>query len=47
MDSTMCFNTTKRPWFGEGAAEGMINDVPNTVCVMIRKLRTILVATGR
>ena len=22
MDSTMCFNVTKRPWFGEGAAEG-------------------------
>lgn len=29
MDSTLCFNTTKRPWYGEGAAEGMINDVPN------------------
>ena len=51
MDSTMCFNTTKRPWFGEGAAEGMINDVPNTgMCDMIRKLQedfTIVVATGR
>ena len=29
MDSTLCFNTTKRPWYGEGAAEGMINDIPN------------------
>ena len=51
MDSTMCFNTTKRPWFGEGAAEGMINDVPNTgVCEMIRQLQDyydIVVATGR
>lgn len=51
MDSTMCFNTTKRPWFGDGAAEGMINDVPNTgMCDMIRKLQedfTIVVATGR
>ena len=51
MDSTMCFNVTKRPWFGEGAAEGMINDVPNTgMCDMIRKLQedfTIVVATGR
>ena len=51
MDSTMCFNTTKRPWFGEGAAEGMINDVPNTgMCDMIRKLQedfVIVVATGR
>ena len=51
MDSTMCFNTTKRPWFGEGAAEGMLNDVPNTgMCDMIRKLQedfVIVVATGR
>ena len=51
MDSTMCFNTTKRPWFGEGAAEGMINDVPNIgMCDMIRKLQedfVIVVATGR
>ena len=51
MDSTMCFNVTKRPWFGEGAAEGMINDVPNTgMCDMIRKLQedfVIVVATGR
>ena len=51
MDSTMCFNTTKRPWFGDGAAEGMINDVPNTgVCEMIRQLQDyydIIVATGR
>ena len=51
MDSTMCFNVTKRPWFGEGADEGMINDVPNTgVCEMIRQLQDyydIVVATGR
>ena len=51
MDSTMCFNTTKRPWFGDGAAEGMINDVPNIgMCDMIRKLQedfVIVVATGR
>lgn len=51
MDSTMCFNTTKRPWFGDGAAEGMINDVPNTgMCDMIRQLQedfVIVVATGR
>ena len=51
MDSTVCFNTSKRPWFGEGAAEGMINDVPNTgVCDVIRQLQEeylIVVATGR
>ena len=51
MDSTMCFNVTKRPWFGEGAAEGMINDVPNTgVCDVVRQLQEhylVVVATGR
>ena len=51
MDSTMCFNVTKRPWFGEGAAEGMINDVPNTgVCDVVRQLQEqylVVVATWR
>ena len=51
MDSTMCFNTTKRPWFGEGAAEGMVNDVPNgCVCDVILELQKsypIVLATGR
>lgn len=51
MDSTVCFNMSKRPWFGEGAAEGMINDVPNTgVCDIIRQLQEeylIVVVTGR
>ena len=51
MDSTVCFNMSKRPWYGEGAAEGMINDVPNTgVCDVIRQLQEqylIVVATGR
>jgi hypothetical protein len=51
MDSTLCFNTTKRPWFGEGAAEGMINDVENYgVCETIWALAReypIIIATGR
>lgn len=51
MDSTLCFNTTKRPWYGEGAAEGMINDVPNgCVCDVILELQKsypIVLATGR
>ena len=51
MDSTVCFNMSKRPWYGEGAAEGMVNDVPNTgVCDIIRQLQEqylIVVATGR
>lgn len=51
MDSTLCFNTTKRPWYGKGAAEGMINDVPNgCVCDVIFELQKsypIVLATGR
>lgn len=51
MDSTLCFNTTKRPWFGEGATEGMINDVPNgCVCDVVLELQKtypIVIATGR
>ena len=51
MDSTICFNMSKRPWYGEGAAEGMADDVPNTgVCDIIRQLQeqySIVVATGR
>lgn len=51
MDSTMCFNTTKRPWYGEGAAEGMIKDVPNPgVVAVVKELQRkfpIVVVTGR
>ena len=51
MDSTLCFNITGRPWYGEGAAEGMINDLPNDgVCDIIWHLQQsypIVLATGR
>ena len=51
MDSTLCFNITGRPWYGEGAAEGMQNDIENTgVCNIVRALQKtyfIVVATGR
>ena len=51
MDSTMCFNTTKRPWYGEGASEGMIKDVPNPgVVAVVKELQRkfpIVVVTGR
>ena len=51
MDSTLCFNTTKRPWYGEGAAEGMKYDIANDdVCMVILKLQEhypIVLATGR
>lgn len=51
MDSTMCFNTNKRPWYGKDAAEEMINDVENFgVCETVWALMQeypIIVATGR
>lgn len=51
MDSTMCFNLSKRPWYGEGSTEAMIDDVPNYgVCEIVRTLMgkfPIIVATGR
>ena len=51
MDSTLCFNTNKRPWYGEGAAEGMKDDIPNgSVCDVIFELQKtypIILATGR
>lgn len=51
MDSTTCFNINKRPWYGKGATEEMINDIENPgVCDIIRTLESqypIIVATGR
>ena len=49
MDSTLCFNTNKRPWFGEGAAEGMMKDIPNLgVLRLVESWDDYLViATGR
>jgi predicted kinase len=49
MDSTLCFNTTKRPWFGEGSTEAMINDTPNlgVIKVIENQSLPIIVCTGR
>ena len=49
MDSTTCFNTTKRPWFGEGSTEAMLKDVPNKGVVDLIKSQPypIVVCTGR
>lgn len=53
MDATLCLNTTGRPFYGEGAAEGMVNDEPITeVCDMIRTLHrsgeySLIVLSGR
>ena len=51
MDSTMCFNTNKRAWYGEGSTEEMINDKPNlgiVKCIeILQNYFPIIVATGR
>lgn len=49
MDSTVCFNTSKRPWFGEGSTEAMINDIPNNGVVELVKAQghPVVVCTGR
>ena len=49
MDSTVCFNTSKRPWFGDGSTEAMIKDVPNYGVVELIKAQEypVVVCTGR
>ena len=49
MDSTMCFNTNGRPWYGEGSTEAMINDIPNEGVVDLVKSQSypVVVCTGR
>ena len=49
MDSTMCFNTNGRPWYGEGSTEAMINDIPNEGVVNLVKSQgyPVVVCTGR
>lgn len=51
MDSTLCFNTSKRPWYGPGAVDEMIHDMENYgVCETVYQLSKeypIIVATGR
>lgn len=53
MDGTICENVTGRPWYGKGAADGMMTDAPYTD--IINMLRTylenyeiqLLILTGR
>lgn len=51
MDATLCLNTTGRPYYGEGAAEGMLNDIAvEGICNLVKTLyekRTIFIITGR
>lgn len=52
-DDTICENVTDRPWYGKGAAEGMLEDEPKTDLInMIRAYCDqydveLLVLTGR
>ena len=49
MDSTVCFNTQKRPWYGEGSTEAMLNDSPNDGIIKLIKSQQypVIVCTGR
>lgn len=52
MDSTLCFNTTGRPWYGDGAAEGILTDTPNIPIINLAKAYSdfgyhIFIITGR
>ena len=53
MDATVCLNTSGRPFYGEGAAEGMLTDEPITpVIELIRNFcdnypAKLIILTGR
>lgn len=53
MDATLCFNVTERPFFGEGAADMMIQDEPNIpVCNLVKQYcgcsnSAFIIITGR
>jgi hypothetical protein len=51
MDATLCLNTTGRPYFGEGAAEGMLDDIAiEGTCMLVRRMYEkckVFIVTGR
>lgn len=53
MDATLCLNTSGRPFYGEGAAEGMLTDEPITnILNLVRAYcnetdATLIILTGR
>lgn len=53
MDSTLCYNLSGRPFYGEGAAEGMLEDIPaKEVINLVEKYTSddnvdVIVLTGR
>lgn len=53
MDGTICENVTGRPWYGKGAAEGMLTDKPYTDIINMLRVYLeeyeiqLLILTGR
>lgn len=52
MDGTLCLNVEGRPFFGEGAAEGMVNDIPvegiaRAVSTLYHSGYKVFIVTGR
>lgn len=51
MDATLCLNTSGRPYYGEGAAEGMLNDIAiEGTCTLVRRMYEkykVFIVTGR
>lgn len=53
MDATLCFNTTGRPFYGDGVEKQMINDIPNTNIIDLVKAYCetydceLIIITGR
>lgn len=51
MDATLCLNTSGRPYYGEGAAEGMLDDVAiEGTCALVRRMHEkckVFIVTGR
>lgn len=53
MDGTICENVTGRPWYGKGAAEGMLTDAPYTDIINMLRVYLeeyeiqLLILTGR
>lgn len=51
MDATLCLNTTGRPYYGEGTAEGMLDDVAiEGTCMLVRRMYEkckVFIVTGR
>ena len=47
----MCLNTTGRPYYGDGAAEGMLNDIAiEGTCTLVRRMYEkckVFIVTGR